>query len=83
MTHIILWDIINSQVQNLPSIKGSTDEIIRVISTDKAKVLHVLKGHLFPITALGLCKNGKGQTDAKGNLIYTLKCKLLPTALYT
>ena len=49
-------------------VTGSTDETIRVISTDNGKVVHVLKGHLFPITALGLCKNGKGQSDAKGLL---------------
>ena len=46
-------------------VTGSTDETLRVISSDRGKVVHVLKGHLYPITALGLCKNGKGQSDAK------------------
>jgi len=46
-------------------VTGSTDETIRVISIEKGRIVHVLKGHLFPITALGLCKNGKGQSDAK------------------
>ena len=47
-------------------VTGSTDKAIRVISITKVKLVHVLRGHQHPITALTVCRDGKSESDSKG-----------------